>query len=162
MRIGVISDTHGLLRPEVFREFEGVEHILHAGDIVDIGILDDLAAIAPVIAVSGNCDGWGIRARAPDVAEVELAGVRIGMTHGHLDATFEAIPGRFPGARVVVHGHSHLPRAEWRGEVLLLNPGSAGPRAAGKPVCLAILEISEDGAIDVWHVDLESGRVFRP
>lgn len=162
MKIGVISDTHGLLRPEVFDEFVGVDHILHAGDIVDPAILDDLASIAPVTAVWGNCDGWMVRELTTEDAELDLGGVRIAMTHGHLDGSFEGIPDRFPDARVVVHGHSHWPRADWRGEVLLLNPGSAGPRAGGKPVCLAVLEIGESSEIDVRHVDLESGRVLRP
>ena len=158
----MISDTHGLLRPEVFDELAGVDHILHAGDVVDPAILRDLAAIAPVTAVYGNCDGWMVRELTTADAEVDLGGVPIAMTHGHLDARSDAIPDRFPDARIVVHGHSHVPRSDWRGDVLLLNPGSAGPRAGGKPVCLAVLEIGEAGTIDAWHVDLESGRVLRP
>lgn len=158
----MISDTHGLLRPEVFDEFADVDHILHAGDIVDPAILDDLSSIAPVTAVYGNCDGWMVRERTAADAVVEFGGVRIAMTHGHLDASFERIPDRFPAARVVIHGHSHLPRADWLGNVLLLNPGSAGPRAAGKPVSIAVLEIGDAGSLEARHVDLESGQMFTP
>src|SRR5688500_20219601 len=82
MKIGIISDTHGLLRPQVFEAFEGVDHSLHAGDVVEPDILVELAAIAPVTAVWGNVDGMKIRAQVPEVARLELGGVRIVVIHG--------------------------------------------------------------------------------
>ena len=82
MKIGIISDTHGLLRAQVFDVFQGVEHILHAGDVGDPDILTELAAIAPVTAVWGNVDGMDLRARIPEIARLELGGVRIVILHG--------------------------------------------------------------------------------
>jgi putative phosphoesterase len=82
VKIGIISDTHGLLRPQVFDVFQGVEHILHAGDIGNLDIITELEAIAPVTAVWGNADGWEVRGRVPEVAEVELGGVRVAVIHG--------------------------------------------------------------------------------
>lgn len=162
MRLGVISDTHGLLRPRVFDLFAGVDRILHAGDVGDPAILDDLEAIAPVLAVWGNVDGPELRARLPERLEVELAGVRVGMAHGHREEpAYEALAGTFPDAALIVHGHSHLPRVGRAGRALLLNPGSAGPRRFGRPATVALLELGPAG-IEARHLDAESGSRLRP
>lgn len=98
MRLGVIADTHGLLRPEVFELFREVDHILHAGDLGPLELLDELEAMAPVTAVYGNTDGWEVRQRLPQVAEVELAGLQFVVTHGDQfgSPTPEGSTRRFP------------------------------------------------------------------
>jgi len=153
IRIGVVADTHGLLRSEVFAAFRGVQHILHAGDVGDPSILDDLSALAPVTAVWGNMDGATVRDVTGDVQEVDIGGIRIAVLHGHQVADYAALPGRFPDARVVVHGHTHLPSDRRIDGVLVLNPGSAGPRRPGKPVTVAILDITDREAT-ARHVHL--------
>ncbi|MFQ5745886.1 MAG: metallophosphoesterase family protein [Gemmatimonadota bacterium] len=155
-RVGLISDTHGLLRPEVFRAFDGVDLILHAGDVGDASILTDLAALAPVSAVWGNVDGWEVRDATRQSLRLEIGGLDVAVTHGHLVADLDRLPDRFPGARVIVYGHTHLPRSELRGRVRIVNPGSAGPRHAGAPVTVATLEIA-DGRARVRHLDLQTG-----
>ncbi|MEJ2312830.1 MAG: metallophosphoesterase family protein [Gemmatimonadales bacterium] len=144
--VGVISDTHGLLRPGVFKAFRGVSHILHAGDVGDPLILEDLATLAPVTAVWGNMDGSEIRAVTREEAVVELARTPIAVIHGHQLSDYGSLPARFPTARVIVHGHTHLPSLDRIDDALVLNPGSAGPRRAGKPVTVALLELDSDGA----------------
>jgi putative phosphoesterase len=101
--VGVISDTHGLLRPGVFEAFRGVSHILHAGDVGDAMILQDLAALAPVTAVWGNMDGPEIQAVTREEAAVELARTQIAVIHGHQLSDYGRLPARFPEARVIVH-----------------------------------------------------------
>ncbi len=156
-RVGLISDTHGHLSPEVFRVLAGVERVIHAGDVQDPDHLRDLEAIAPVTAVSGNVDGHVVRAVAPDEAVVEAAGVRIAVIHGHqVHPDYRLLPARFPDAKVIVHGHTHVPRCEAVGDVLIVNPGAAGRAQKGYPASVAILEIRK-GVPTVQHVDLESG-----
>ena len=144
MKVGIISDTHGLLRPEVFAVFAGVEHILHAGDIGPADLLAELEAIAPVTAVWGNTDGWGVRARVPDVARVELGGVPVVVLHGMQlgSPTAARAAAAYPDAELVVFGHSHRPVVERVGAVLAVNPGSAGPRRFRDPVSVALAELS--------------------
>jgi len=114
-RIGLISDTHGHLRSSVFTVFDGVDLILHAGDVEDSDILTDLMTIAPVTAVSGNVDGSEIRAAVPEEATLEVDGVLIALIHGHqVHPDYRLLPGRFPDAAVIVHGHTHVPRCCWR------------------------------------------------
>lgn len=161
MKVGVVGDTHGLLRPEVLDLFIGVRAILHTGDVDRRAILDELEAVAPVTAVWGNMDGPGLRDRLEESVETELADLRIALIHGHQIRLHDELVERFPGAAVVVHGHTHLPRARRLGDVLVLNPGSAGPRRAGKPVCAALLEV-EEGEARVRHYDLLTGEPFRP
>jgi uncharacterized protein len=141
MRIGVISDTHGLLRPEALKVLQGAEHILHAGDVGDPTILHSLRAIAPVTAIRGNIDEGGPCTRLPPTELVELSSLSIYMLHDvkRLDLNPEAA-----GIAAVVFGHSHKPLVEWRRGVLFLNPGSAGPRRFQLPVTLAWLEIEAD------------------
>lgn len=154
MKIGIISDTHGLLRAQVFEAFEGVEHILHAGDVGDPGILVELAAIAPVTAVWGNVDGMGIRARIPEVARLELGGVRIAVVHGMQfgSPTPQKVAAGHPDAGLVVFGHSHRPLIQQVGPTLAVNPGSAGPRRFKDPVTVALAEI-EDGTVRARLID---------
>lgn len=150
MLVGVISDTHGLLRPEVPPALAGVEHILHAGDVGDAAILDALRAIAPVTAIRGNVDVSGACAKLPETELVELGGVSIYMLHdlGALD-----LDPVSAGISVVISGHSHKPAIERRKGVLYFNPGSAGPRRFSLPVSLALLSIDE-GRLEPRLIDL--------
>lgn len=155
MKIGIISDTHGLLRPQVFDVFEGVEHILHAGDVGDPDILVELAALAPLSAVWGNVDGREIRARVPEVARLELEGVRIAVVHGMQFGSPRPprVAAAYPDAGLVVFGHSHRPLIQQVGPALAVNPGSAGPRRFKDPVTVAIAEI-ENGKVQARLIDL--------
>ncbi|HYH80150.1 MAG TPA: metallophosphoesterase family protein [Longimicrobium sp.] len=160
MRIGIVSDTHGLLRAQVLEVFDGVEHILHAGDVGDPGILDELAAIAPVTAVWGNVDGFDVRSRTTEVADVELGGVRVVVIHGMQfgSPTPAKVAAAHPGAGLVVFGHSHRPLIEQVGPTLAVNPGSAGrPRFGRDPVSVALAEIA-DGTVTARLVDLDPQR----
>lgn len=159
MKLGIISDTHGLLRAEVFAVFDGVEHILHAGDFGDVEILDELAAIAPVTAVWGNVDGWDVRGRVPEVARVELAGARVVVLHGMQlgSPTPEKAAAAHPDADLVVFGHSHRPVIRQVGTVLAVNPGSAGPQRFRDPVTVALAEI-EGGRVTARLVELDPSR----
>ena len=141
MRVGLISDTHGLLRPEALAALAGSERIVHAGDIGDSSILDALAAIAPVTAVRGNND-VGAWARAiPDVATATFDAVHVLVIHDV--NTLQREPAA-RSTRVVVAGHSHRPSIVERDGVLYVNPGSAGPRRFALPVSVGMLAI--DGA----------------
>jgi uncharacterized protein len=144
VKIGIISDTHGLLRPEIFDRFAGVDHILHAGDIGPADLLVELQSIAPVTAVWGNTDGMEIRARVPEVARVELAGRRVVVAHGHRFGapTPAKLADAYGGADLVVFGHSHVAVVERVGATLAVNPGSAGPPRFRTTPSLAIGEIT--------------------
>jgi putative phosphoesterase len=141
--IGVISDTHGLLRPEAVQALLGAQHIIHAGDIGDPEILRRLAAIAPVTAIRGNVDrdAWALTLHETEA--VEFGGVSIYVLHDlkRLDLKPEAA-----GFQVVISGHTHVPKQETRNGVLYFNPGSAGPRRFKLPVTLGRLMI-EDGGV---------------
>jgi len=150
--VGLISDTHGLLRPEVIGVFAGVEHILHAGDVGSPEVLEGLRAVAPVTAVRGNVDtGLGL----PEVARLGLAGVRVVVVHG--DRVGSPTPGkvaeRYPGADLLVYGHSHRPVLAQVDDTLVVNPGSAGRRRFRDPVSVARAEL-HDGIADVVLVPL--------
>lgn len=142
MIVGVISDTHGLLRQEALEALAGVEHILHAGDVGAPQILDALARIAPLTAIRGNVDIEPWARKLPKTAVVELGGVTIYMLHdlGQLDLKPEAA-----GMRAVVYGHSHQPKMEERNGVLYFNPGSAGPRRFSLPVNVGKLNVGRGG-----------------
>lgn len=136
MLIGVISDTHGVLPEAVHAAFEGVEHIIHAGDIGAEPILDELGAIAPVTAVSGNCDlgvlGW----RLPAVARLDVDGCRIAVAHKRA-----LVERSLEGADVAVYGHTHSAHAESVAGVLFLNPGTAGgDMRSGRRHTVAVLD----------------------
>ena len=141
MRIGVISDTHGLLRPEALAFLQGSDRIVHGGDIGDPRILDVLAAIAPLTVVRGNNDGAAWADGVPETALLEVGGLRLLAIH---DLALLRIDPVADGIQVVVSGHSHRPLAEQRGPVLYLNPGSAGPRRFKLPISVAELRIEGD------------------
>jgi hypothetical protein len=152
MRIGVISDTHGLLRPEALQALQCAAHILHAGDVGDPAILESLRAIAPLAAIRGNIDEGGPCSYLPATELVEFCGRSIYMLHDvkRLDLNPEAA-----GISVVVFGHSHQPLIEWRRGVLFLNPGSAGPRRFQLPVTVAWLYIEGDNlSARIVHLDV--------
>lgn len=144
MRLGVISDTHGLLRPEVFDAFAGVDHILHAGDVGDPGVLDGLGALAPVTAVYGNTDGAELRSSLPRVARLQLDGFDIVVTHGDQlgSPTPHALNAAFPDAQIIVYGHTHRPLLTIVDVVVtVMNPGGAGARRFNLPPSVGILEL---------------------
>ena len=149
MKIGVISDTHGLLRPEALAALAGVEHILHAGDVGDIAILIALRRIAPVTAIRGNIDTSGPCAALPATDFVELGGKIFYLVHSVKDLD---INPAVAGVAMVVSGHSHKPLLEERNGTLYLNPGSAGPRRFDLPVSVAMVEIA--GEIDARIIRL--------
>jgi putative phosphoesterase len=139
MRIGVISDTHGLLRPEVIAKLQRVDHILHAGDVGNIEILDTLRTIAPVTAIRGNIDIYGPCAELPATEMVELGGLFFYLVHSVKDLDIDPVAA---GVHAVISGHSHLPAQEARKGVLYLNPGSIGPRRFGLPIAMSFLTLS--------------------
>jgi putative phosphoesterase len=134
--VGLISDTHGLLRPEALRFLRGAEYIIHAGDIGTPEILEELRALAPVTAVRGNNDGGAWARGVPSTAELDVADVVIHVLHDLKELRLRA------GVRVVVSGHSHKPLVQERDGVLYVNPGSAGPRRFTLPVAVGELRIS--------------------
>ena len=152
MRIGVLSDTHGLLRPEVASALAGCDAILHGGDINRQDIIDELEKLAPVYVVRGNNDkDWA--EKIPVFLDFELGGLRIYMTHKKKD-----LPADLSAYDLVVYGHSHKYEEIRRGKTLLLNPGSCGPRRFNQAITLAILE-AEAGEIRVTRVDVpQPGR----
>ena len=155
MKIGIISDTHGLLRPEVFRVFAGVDHILHAGDLGSLDLLVELEAIAPVTVVWGNTDGVAVRSQVPETGRVTLGGVEAVVVHGHQfgSPTPRAVAKAHERAGLAIFGHTHQPVIEQVGEVLVINPGSAGPRRFQLPVTSVVATI-RDGGIDPRLVQL--------
>jgi len=142
MLIGVISDTHGLLRPEALVALAEAEHILHAGDVGDVEILDALRELAPVTAIRGNVDVSGACGELPASEMVELGGAVFYLVHSMRDLD---IKPEAAGVSVVVSGHSHKASVEMKGGVLYLNPGSAGPRRFALPVTVGLVTVSEGG-----------------
>jgi hypothetical protein len=141
MLIGVISDTHGLLRPEAVAALHGVEHILHAGDVGNITILDALREIAPVTAIRGNVDISGPCAELPPTDVVELGGRLFYLVHSVHDLDINPVAA---GVAMVVSGHSHKASVQVRDGVVFFNPGSAGPRRFSLPVTVGFVTV-EDG-----------------
>lgn len=137
MRVGVLSDTHNLLRPRVLELLAGCDRILHAGDVGDLEILERLRRIAPVDAVRGNTDAG---TALPEELSGDLGGLPFRMVHRREDAA----PSWLRGRRLLVFGHSHRPELEWRGSCMLLNPGACGPRRFHLPLTLAILTVADD------------------
>jgi putative phosphoesterase len=150
MLIGVISDTHGLLRSEALVALAEAEHILHAGDVGDPTILKQLASIAPVTAIRGNIDLHGDCAELPSTEMVELGGQFFYMLHSVHDLD---ISPQAAGVSVVVSGHSHQPLIDHRNGVMYLNPGSAGPRRFRLPVSVALVTATASG-LDARIVEL--------
>jgi putative phosphoesterase len=141
MRIGIISDTHGLLRPEAVERLAGVDHIIHAGDIGRPDVISDLRKIAPVTAVRGNIDSGQWAAGYPHTEFVKLGGRFFYVLHNLAELDLDP---KAAGIDVVVSGHSHQPRIETVDGVVYLNPGSAGPRRFSLPIALATLDLFGD------------------
>jgi len=148
MKVGVISDTHGLLRPEAVELLRGSEHIIHAGDIGSPEIIPALEKIAPVTAIRGNVDTqpWARRFGETEVVEVE--GLHIYVIH---DVNALDLNPRAAGFAAVISGHSHQPKQEMKDGVLYFNPGSAGPRRFSLPVSIGRLEIGRQGIQGSLH-----------
>jgi uncharacterized protein len=136
MRIGVISDTHGLLRPEALEALRGSEHIIHAGDIGDPRVLDGLSEIAPLTAVRGNVDRGEWALRIPKTNVLEVNGLFLFVVHSLDELDLEPKAARF---RAVIYGHSHRPKQEEKNGVLYFNPGSAGRKRFELPVTVGRL-----------------------
>jgi len=149
--IGVISDTHGLLRPEILKVFKGCRHIVHAGDIGDPHIIDELSKIAPVTAVRGNCDRDGWAYGFPKTETVRIGDIHFYLLHdlNQLDLNPKAA-----GFDAVISGHTHRPLLEHRDGVIYLNPGSAGPKRFTLPAGAARLRV-EGKSIDVEFIKLD-------
>jgi uncharacterized protein len=149
--VGLISDTHGLLRPEALAALRGSRYIVHAGDIGDPGVLDQLSRIAPVTAVRGNNDKgpWANKLRESEVLQVGKT--RIYVIH---DLSALEIDPAAEGFHVVVAGHSHQPKQELRNGVLYVNPGSAGPRRFNLPIAVAHLSLSSGVAFELEKLEI--------
>ena len=139
MKIGIISDTHGLLRPEAVERLAGVDHIIHAGDIGRPDVIADLRRIAPVTAVRGNIDRDEWAAGYPQTELVKLGGRFFYVLHNRAELDVDPVAA---GIDVVVSGHSHQPKIETVDGVVYLNPGSAGPRRFSLPIALATIDLS--------------------
>jgi putative phosphoesterase len=155
-RIGLVSDTHGMFRPELHQALEGVEVILHAGDVGPDEILDQLEMIAPVQAVYGNTDAPG-RSRLRESIDTTVGGVRIHVSHGHEigSPNPERLAARYD-ADVIVYGHTHRQLLTRIGERLVVNPGAAGARRFNLGPSVAVLTIRE-GRADVALIPLDGG-----
>lgn len=143
VRLGIIADTHGLLRAEVHDVFKEVDRILHAGDVGSAGILDELGLLAPVTAVYGNTDTGRLRSQLTGVADVMIDGFRFVIEHGDAlgTPTPELMKARWPEADVIIFGHTHQPVIrDFEDYAVALNPGSAGPRRFKLPVTVAVME----------------------
>ncbi|MDP9222634.1 MAG: metallophosphatase family protein [Actinomycetota bacterium] len=155
MKVGVIADTHTRgserpIPPGAWPYLESADHILHAGDVTDTAVLDELKSLAPVTVVMGNCDGVAVRDwGGTDEAEIELGGVMVAMLHdsGLNRGRRERMRKRFPHARVVVFGHSHMPVNENRNGLLLFNPGSATWKRTAPFTSMGLLWI-DDGEVE--------------
>jgi putative phosphoesterase len=149
-RLGIISDTHGLLRPEAAEFLRGCDRILHGGDIGNAEVLMRLLSIAPVTAIRGNNDKGAWAEAIPETVLFDFGGINVYAIH---DLSLLDIEPAAAAIQVVVSGHSHKPVLEWRNEILFLNPGSAGPRRFKLPISVAEILI-EDGAIRPRIVEL--------
>ena len=162
IRVVVTGDTH--LGPRRRRPLPAAllaacaeaDHILHTGDVTDVRLLDELAALAPLDGVAGNCDGWDVAARLPGEQTVELGGVQIALVHdpGPERDRRARLRARYPGARVVCFGHTHLPVCEDRDGFLLLNPGSPTERRRAPRHSYAELTVGPDAALTARIVRL--------
>ena len=135
-RIGLISDTHGLIRPEALSALRGVELIVHAGDIGKPEVLEALQTVAPVAAIKGNNDTGSWARRIPEILDLNVKGRTVRVIHNVQDVETDLASA---GIHVVVSGHSHQPSVEMRDDVLFVNPGSAGPRRFKLPITLGLL-----------------------
>ena len=150
--IGVISDTHGLLRPEVIEHLQGVSRILHAGDVGEQEVLDQLRAIAPVIAVRGNVDRRGWAEELPWHEAVEVGEQLVYLTHIREEIDLDPVAADI---KVVIFGHTHAPLIETKGGVIWFNPGSVGPRRFSLPVSMGYLHLKPDGSLSTELIELD-------
>jgi putative phosphoesterase len=151
MKIGVISDTHGLLRPEVAPALAGVERILHLGDVGKISILTELEKIAPVTAIRGNVDRDGTCSELPETEVALIADRYVYMLHDLNTLHLDPAAGKFAA---VLFGHTHVPNFYRRKGVLYFNPGSCGPRRFELPVTVGLLTVGEDGEFEAEIIPL--------
>ena len=152
MLIGVISDTHGLMRPEALAALREVEHILHAGDVGNIAVLEKLREIAPVTAIRGNVDVSGACAELPATDVVELGGRLFYLVHSVHDLDINPAAA---GVAMVVSGHSHKASVEVRGDVVFFNPGSAGPQRFSMPVTVGFVTVEDGVEASVMELAVE-------
>lgn len=150
MRIGLISDTHGLLRPEAVAALQGCAQIIHAGDIGKPQVLDGLRVIAPLEAIRGNIDTADWAQVLPERLDLRIGGLTLHVLHDLKQLDIDPLAA---GVEVVIAGHSHKPKVERRDGVLYVNPGSAGPRRFSLPISLALLELN-DGQAQVELISL--------
>lgn len=153
IEIGLVSDTHGLVRPEALEALAGVAHVVHAGDVGSADVLTAFARIAPVTAVRGNNDHGAWAERLPERATLNLGGVRLLVVHEQASVRAADLAD---DVAVLVTGHSHRPRIERRGDVLHVNPGSAGPRRFRLPIAVARLVVGAAG-VEARIVELMAG-----
>ncbi len=155
IRIGVLADTHGLFDPAIVQYFRGVDHIVHAGDIGNRTVIEQLEELAPVTAVSGNVDGYRTSG-FPSEATIELSGFRIAIRHilyegGKLTKEGRAFLDR-TRPDICIFGHTHQPKSEWLGDTLLFNPGSAGPKRFTLPRMLGVITMG--ARLSTKHIKL--------
>jgi hypothetical protein len=155
MKIGVISDTHGLLRPEVAPALAGVERILHLGDVGKFSILGELEKIAPVTAIRGNVDREGPCSELPETEVALIADRYVYMLHDLNTLHLDPAAGKFAA---VLSGHTHVPNFYTRKGVLYLNPGSCGPRRFQLPITIALLTVTDAGEFDAKIVLLSAAE----
>jgi putative phosphoesterase len=160
MKLGIVSDTHGLLRPEVAPALKGVDKILHLGDVGKISVLDELAKIAPVTAVRGNVDREGACGKLPETEVVLVedsvhGGRYIYMLHDLKALHLDPAAGKFAA---VLHGHTHVPNFYTKKGVLYFNPGSCGPRRFELPVTVGLLTITKSGALEPEIITLSLAK----
>jgi hypothetical protein len=152
MKIGVVSDTHGLFRPEIKRALKGVERILHLGDVGDVSVLKELGKIAPVTAVRGNVDREGPASELPETEVVLIANRYVYMLHDLKLLHLDPAAGKFAA---VLFGHTHIPNYDRRKGVLYFNPGSCGPRRFKLPVTVGLLKVNKDGEFKARIIPLD-------
>ena len=153
VQIGVVSDTHGLLRPEVLPLLAGSDHILHLGDVGNLEILDKLAEIAPVTAIRGNIDNRGPCIHLQAIEIVTLASHSFYLLHDLNQLDLDPAAGGFAA---VLYGHSHAPEIRWGKGVLYFNPGSCGPRRFRLPITCGRITINDDGQLEAKILELPS------
>jgi hypothetical protein len=154
MKLGIVSDTHGLLRPEVAPALKGVGRILHLGDVGKSSILAELQKIAPVTAIRGNVDRQGFCAKLPETEVVLAEGRYLYMLHDLKTLHLDPAAAKFAA---VLHGHTHVPNFYTRKGVLYFNPGSCGPRRFNLPVTMGLLTVGADGELKPEIVALNCG-----
>jgi uncharacterized protein len=155
-RVGLVSDTHGHLRPGVFDALAGVELILHAGDVGSRHVITELETIAPVHAVLGNTDLFELWPGSGELVRLDVEGSRIVLVHGHRlgSPTPERLRAEYPDANIIVYGHTHRQRIDEVDGCLIVNPGAAGPPRFNLRPAVAVLTMQQDAAPVVQHITL--------